>query len=334
MSGEDIPYQLRPNKFIDRQIFMDLLARQVPDVGSDKYAYLSMGGKHLVDHNAIYRHVGVSRLFSFDQNGDIVERQKFNKPIDSAICEKMAASKLTGTIDSIGDVFPDTTNVIVWLDYTDPNERLAQLQELIEVAKRLQPGDILRITLNSNLGNIDGPKGSTLWKDEGYPSPQSFRISKLKDQLDTFVPEDIEGIGEDAFPAVLCRCISLAVSKVEAEINTISFKPVLLTTYRDGQRMVTATCLVVKREDADKELIRLRSWPLLPSGWEDVTQISAPDLSVREKLKIDEFLSRDAEEILGQLGFLPAKSKDKSIESILSYKSLHRYYPSFHHVVS
>ncbi|CAN7659232.1 hypothetical protein LJR090_001529 [Bosea sp. LjRoot90] len=332
MSGEDIPYQLRPNKFIDRQAFTDLLSRLVPSIGADKYVYLSMGGRHLVDHNAVYRQVGVTKLFSFDKNGTVVERQKFNRPIDSAICDEMPASNLPSIIDSISDKFPDTTNVIVWLDYTDPNSRLTQLQELIEVAKRLQPGDVIRITLNSSLGSLDGPKGSTFWKDNGFPSPKEYRLSKLSEQLDTFVPADLEGIGEDEFPSVLCRCVGLSFSKVEGESGGISFKPVLLTTYKDGQRMVTVTCLVVPRSGANANLHRLQSWPFLPANWSDVTYISAPDLSLREKLKIDENLSREPNIVLDNLGFLPGSSKDNSLKAISSYQRLHRYYPSFHHV--
>jgi hypothetical protein len=334
MSGEDIPYQLRPNKFIDRQAFIDLLNRLIPAIGSDKYVYLSMGGRHLVDHNAVYRHVGITQLFSFDRSGNVVERQQFNRPIDTAICNEMSASNLPSQIDAISGTFPGATNCVVWLDYTDPNDRLAQIQELIEVAKRLQPGDIIRVTLNANLGTLDGPKGSVLWRDEGFPSPKEYRIAKLVSQIGSLVPTDLKGIGETEFPGVLCRCLALAYSKVEAENDKVSFIPVLLTTYRDGQRMVTATCFVVPRADARRRLTQLQSWPLLPSRWDNVTEIVAPDLSLREKLKIDEFLSSSAEVVLDKLGFLPASDRDKSIQAISSYQRLHRYYPSFHHVES
>lgn len=332
MSGEDIPYQLRPNKFIDRQAFIDLLCRMVPGVGADRYVYISMGGQHLVDHVAVYKHVGIARLFSFDINGQVVGRQKFNRPLDSAICDEMAASGLPGKIDAIGELFPGATNVVAWLDYTDPNDRLTQLQELVEVAKRLQAGDIVRITLNANLGTLDGLKGTAFWTDAGYRSLSEYRIAKLRETLGAFVPEDIKGIGEDDFPAILSRCIGLAFSKAEGENQKLSFRPILLTTYRDGQRMVTATCLTTVRADAGQEISLLRSWPLMPASWGDVTGISAPNLSLREKLKIDEFLSSAPEVILQNLGFLLANTKERSVEIISSYQRLHRYYPSFHHV--
>ncbi len=44
MNGAEIPYQLRPSKFIDRQIFMELLSRLIQVRGPENYIYISMGG--------------------------------------------------------------------------------------------------------------------------------------------------------------------------------------------------------------------------------------------------------------------------------------------------
>ena len=80
MSGDEIPYQLRPNKFIDRQMFLELLSRLVMPRGPENYVYVSMGGRHLVDHYAIYNKLGIQALFSFDFDRNEVARQKFNRP--------------------------------------------------------------------------------------------------------------------------------------------------------------------------------------------------------------------------------------------------------------
>ena len=332
MSGEDIPYQLRPNKFIDRQIFIDLLCRLVPAMGSNRYVYISMGGKHLVDHTAVYRHVGITKLFSFDLNGATVARQSVNKPIDSAVCQELSSGNLASAMDGILAGFEGATNVVVWLDYTNPHDRLTQLQELIEIAKRLQVGDIVRVTLNANLGSLDGPKGSGSWKSDGFGTPQEYRSARLKDQLGELVPVDVVSVGDDDFPSVLSRCIGMAFSQVESERSDVSFMPVLNTTYRDGQRMVTVTCIVRPRKNSDGGLPNLNSWNLIPGDWGQVTAIAAPDLSIREKLRIDEHLSLDVGVIAGKLGFDLGSSPERSLEVITSYKQLHRYYPSFHHV--
>ncbi len=332
MSGHNLPYRLRPNKFIDRSVFVDLLSRLVPAKGADKYIYISMGGNHLVDHNVVYRRVGIDSLFSFDFSERVVLRQEFNKPIDSAKCLEMDSGSLPGKIDEIATIFPHATNLVIWLDFTDPNERLSQLQQLAEVAKRVQPGDVLRITMNAKVETLDEGGSNSAWKDAGYPSPKAYRAERLRSQLGSFLPAEVDAVGEQDFPSVLCRCVELALSNAAGERDTpTDFAPVLLTTYRDGQRMMTATALCC---DAGKkgEIAGLEGWPFVPGDWGNVSKIVAPDLSIREKLKIDERLSASATDIAAWLGFDLEDTAEKSTEAIESYKRFHRYYPAFHHI--
>lgn len=333
MSAEELPYQLRPNKFIDRQMFVDLLTRFVPFVGADRYVYISMGGKHLVDHAAVYRYVGIENLFSFDQNEEIIGRQEINRPISKALCKSLTSGNLAGELERIVGGFPGASNVIVWLDYTSPHERRTQLQELTSVAGKMVAGDIIRVTLNANLGTLDGDGGSSAWKLAGFKSPQDYRIERLRGQIGEYVPNGRTSIEERSFPSILCECVGLALSKVERLRPDIKFTPVLNTSYRDGQRMTTVTCLV--EDSGGKEDAPWRSsgcWSLAPTQWGDIVDISAPDLSIREKIKLDEIISDATENISQRLGFLLGESKEKSLEAVASYKTLHRYYPSFHNV--
>jgi hypothetical protein len=157
-------------------------------------------------------------------------------------------------------------------------------------------------------------------------------LQKLKGQLGDLVPNDVEDIGEEELPPVLCKCIALALSKVEAESKHIAFKPVLLTSYRDGTRMVTATYLAVSNESSSKPVPGLSSWPFMPNSSSDVTLITAPDLSLREKMRIDEYVSLEPAIVQEKLGFLCDSTPEKSVDAIASYRRLHRYYPSFRHV--
>jgi hypothetical protein len=319
--ARDIPYQLRPNKFIDRQIFLDLLARVVPLRPDGDYIYVSMGGKHLVDQEAVYRRVGIRHLYSFDGDAGVVARQQCNKPLAHAQCVEMKSSALAGEIDSILEIFKPASKLIIWLDYTDPKERLAQLQELAECLKRAQPGDLVRITMNASDRTLNGD-----WKKEGYSKPSLYRAARLRDQIGIFCDQEIKEILEDQLAPALARSVFLACSQAEEE-KGFSYQPVLITSYADGQRMITASVLVL--ESGGSLPAGLQDWEFLAKGWSDIVDISAPDLSLREKVAIDKHLGESPEEIIEAVKFAPASELDDAHQALMSYKKLHRFYPTF-----
>ena len=331
MSASDIPYQLRPNKFIDRQVFLDLLSRLLPHIGPENCAYVSMGGRHMVDHAAIYRRLGISNLLSFDRDQQVVCRQNFNRPIAQTICREMESGNIPGQLDAILDEFSSAENVVLWLDYTDPSARLSQLQELVETLKSLRAKDIVRITMNAHVGTIGAPNN---WKDRGYKSPAAARCAKLRGQLGDLLPNEITAVDEHSFPYDLSKSIKLAVSKAQYERADVRFELLLLTTYKDGQRMLTASLRVVEPPLSKNRATEIDSWPFRSRNWSDVLHIDAPDLSLREKHKIDQYLGRSPGYILDRLNFLLAEDREESIRAIKSYKRLHRYYPAFHHIES
>jgi hypothetical protein len=319
-NGEDIPYQLRPNKYIDRQIFMELLSKIVPYKAHGDYVYVSMGGKHLVDLEAVYRRVGITNLFSFDGNKDVVDRQHCNLPHFRTICEEMHSSALAGRIDEIMNLFEPAQHMIIWLDYTNV-ERLAQLQEFSEVLGRCQAGDVVRITMNAQAGlNVDR------WMTEGFDTAAHYRAKLLNDQIGDFFPAAFESVKKEDVPRVLAGAVSLAASNATADTK-FEFAPILCTTYADGQRMFTATIFT---KNAGSELPDgLQGWEFLSRTWNNIVDISVPDLSLREKVLIDKYLNRGPQAIINMAKFKPVSELDEARIAILSYKKLHRFYPTF-----
>lgn len=320
-NGADIPYQLRPNKFIDRQIFIELLSKVVPQRSHGKYVYISMGGKHLVDHEAVYRRIGIKNLFSFDGDEITVARQNCNRPHDRAVCEHMLSSGLAGSMDRILKQFDSAEHCVIWLDYTSA-DRLAQIQEFTEVLKRCQPGDVARITLNAKIAASDKD-----WQESGLNGPGEYRAKVLRDQLGDFFPAEIESVPNDQVPFVLAKCIALACSEAQSESNCI-FLPILLTSYADGQRMFTAT--VIAHAPGERLIEGLQGWEFLTKNWSKIIEISAPDLSIREKIEIDKHLKKSPKAIMKRVKFQPSSELDDAEHAIASYKRLHRFYPTFY----
>jgi hypothetical protein len=328
MSGEDIPYQLRPNKFIDRQMFIELLARLIVPRGSEKYIYASMGGRHLVDHYAIYNQLGVDALFSFDKNSNEVARQKFNRPTGATICVELNSAALPAQIDTILSKFRRKQNLIVWLDYTTA-DRKSQLQEAVQTLIRLKHGDIFRVTLNANPQTL----GADDWKKMGAVGPAEYRAERLREQIAEYLPTDVTAITDLELPKILARCVGLATKAAEALQPSLQISPALITSYRDGARMLTATCAISEVGQSEKFPSHLfRRWKFASRGWDDIQSISAPLLSSKEQYRLDANMHRGAKRMLSGLKFLPAKDEAASLEALESYRSFHRYYPTFRHV--
>lgn len=233
-----------------------------------------------------------------------------------------ARRDLPGNLDRILGYFPGADHMIVWLDYTD-TQRLAQLQQFTEVLKRCEPGDVVSVTLNA----YERTLAASDWQAAGFATPGHCRAKKLRDQIGDFFPADVDRILENGMPSVLASAVAIAAAKAEAETHT-RFLPVLHTSYADGQRMFTATVLCVAD---DRKLINgLKGWEFLSRDWSRITEISVPDLSIREKVAIDRLLSRGPKAIIRALKFRPASELDDAHLAIGSYKRLHRFYPTFH----
>lgn len=331
MGASDLAYRTRPNKHIDREIFANLLELTVPILGPKKYVYISMGGAHLVDHVMVYRRLGIENLFSFDNDANIINRQKFNRPLSSMVCKHMESSHIAVNLENIIDGFDNASNVIIWLDFTSPNERHHQLTQVNQIASKLCHGDLLRVTLNANTQTLNEDQSNDLeWHEKGEQSPIKYSNKRLKDTLKEFVPSSVSITAENDFASALVNCIRSAILQGLETKQTVKAIPVLNTTYKDGQRMVTAAYLFL---DNDKPLPpSVENWEHTPKGDNSLIRIEAPNLSIKEKITIDERINNSASKIVDSLDFCLEKNKDRFISAIESYKKIQRHYPYFHNI--
>tara|TARA_R110000803_G_scaffold80134_2_gene145881 strand:- start:645 stop:1649 length:1005 start_codon:yes stop_codon:yes gene_type:complete len=326
-TASEIPYYLRPNKHIDRELFMELLSRVVPTWGTDTYCYFSMGGRHLIDQRMVYRRLGVQHLYSIDMDTEVVLRQEFNKPISSARCELKTSGELVSEFADLVELMDGPERAIVWLDYTTPRQRLNQINEFAEVARQLAPGEVVRITINAHAATLGSDRD---WKEKGeYPSLAEYRAGRLKQQLGKLVPSTVSEVDQKTLPGVLMRCIKNALESKKVFENGTNKILALATCYEDGHRMLTVALLgVVAGEDIPRGL---DSWSHKPADWSEFITINAPDLSTRERHALDQQLGASPDEVLDALRFLPAKGEERetSLMAVESYQRLHRFYPSF-----
>lgn len=321
MSASGLPYRLRPNKFVDRELFAELLSVVVARRGADSYAYISMGGRHLVDHHSVMRRAGLRKFVSIDRDPDVVARQRFNAAAMGAICEVVESGELPSKIQEYLERLR-SEHAIIWLDYTEP-KRMKQLQEVEELATFLQSGDVLRVTLNADLKKDEEKRSAELNDDQKALPMERRRALILKKVVGQYLPGTVESITSSEIGSALAVCVRRACELgIERSSDGRAAVPLLLTEYSDTTRMVTATIAFADENDTDIET--LRRWEHAARDWSDVEHLTIPDLSARERQALD----------IAELGGTPSLNDilgfDFESDDVEIYRRFRRFFPTFH----
>lgn len=327
MSGSNVPYQLRPNKFVERQLFYELLeaihrARPMTD-----YGYFSMGGKFLVDHSALHARFDMKNLYSIEGCSVTYKRQLFNRPFKFIRCWNELSSTFVGRFEEFVSELGDKS-LIAWLDYTKPKDRRNQLEELQTLVSKMRPYDVFKITMNASTQTLEGGK-------------EESRLDRIRKQLgeDAYLPN---GVGRpdvaksDKFAVVLAKAIKTAVLESAENAGLIAI-PLAVFRYSDGQQMLTVTGILMEEDKKEwfLDATKLNEWPFLPDNWATVKLISVPDLSQKERRFLDERLFSDpTDELHATLSFKFDKDFDKSFQILNEYLTHYRRYPNFIHATT
>lgn len=333
MAGAQVPYHLRPHKYVDRRLFLDLLAHYERWRALDNFVYLSMGAYPLEDHRQIHRHLGITRLISFDGDENVVKRQKFNLPVGSCVCLNRMSSEVVDKIDDILEDggASDATGVIIWLDYTDPKSLGQQIREFQTLLDKLKENDIIRVTVNAHPGSLGEPKrsdGSHYVKQE----LEQIRYNNLRDRIGDYLPSSASpaDMGRDEYPKLLAQAFGQAALNALPVAGRKTCVPLSIMSYADGQQMLSITTAIVARDCVGemKTKIGMNVWPFAVNDWSQVHKLRVPALTYRERLFIDrELMSSDDVTIAGKLGF-EVDDNYPFVEFLGDYRNYYRFYPS------
>lgn len=327
-TGSSLPYRLRPNKAVDRELFLSLLLRLAPALSLARYHYVGLGGPFLEDFRLVHARLGIGRMTCVESEEAVHKRQKFNQPIPSMEC-------LYSTLEDYLDGHDFATPAIVWFDYTDPRSVTTQIQRFSRTIGTVPLGSVLRVTLNANpetLGKPDPSEISVEVADESSedraqkPTTQEWRLTRFRERLGPLFPN---GMTPDAmthrnYGPSLLRVLKLAVEREVLNLSDRRIVWALATHYKDGQAMVTTTLVVCAPDDvATEQLVK---------GWEFYSTTDAPHrldlpaLSTLERLTLES--NYDARE---KLGFdLP--QSDMGENPFDTFKKFYRIYPHFSRV--
>jgi hypothetical protein len=331
MSGETVPYHLRQNKHVDRQLFVELLSHANRKSPVKDALYISFGGVYFEDFKLIHQVFGTKKLLSIEKEEWVVKRQEHNKPYGCIVCRHMDSSELTNNIEKIRSEF-GKRQMICWLDFAAASNRRGQLEEISLLAKNAREFDILRITMNVN------PATLGQFPDELITVRNQRRLEKLRADYADKVPREIglTDVTKEGFALFGQEMIKHEIQSALSSSPGLFFQPMGSYTYSDSEHtMLTVTGTFLGEENVEDYILqtRLRDFEFAGLGWE-LRHINVPLLSQREKLTLDQKFGsgRSLAEIVLSLKFQFDKRSDLSENMLNSYLRFHRYYPHFHRI--
>ena len=320
MSAGSIPYHLRPNKAVDRLLFLELCSKLAPalKIELEGYSYIGFGGPQMEDFRLLHEKFPQMPMLCIERNENVVPRQKFNCPHTQV----SFPPKAKGSSDWLKDWDPKKP-VILWFDYAIKKERKEQFNEFQTILSIAPNKSVIRITMNADL-----PKKGDSGADK--------QLKYLKETFGKIVPADVseDDMAAHQFPIVISKMFELAAEDVLQAASERIFCPLLLTAYRDTCQMLVITGFLATKADFESVVstTELSKWPYFSKDWANVCMINMPELTLKERIHINQLLPRDAGKALqiqDALGFQVDESKEVSLDKIRNYTEYYRHFPQF-----
>lgn len=318
-------YHLRPNKSIDRSLFVQTLIGLSKQLPISDYHYTGFGSYLFDDFKLLHDTLNISNMTSLEIDSTVYERAMFNLPYG---CIQV---KNTGSTEYLTELMlDDNEHNIFWLDFVSPSELGIQLSDFSTLLNQLNPGDIVRITLNAN--------PDSLGKSAEPDSLQEYRLGKLKERVpDAYLPHSLSptDVTTTNYPLTLLKilkAVALEALHDSPPYDSNFMLPLFSSIYADGQQMLTFTGIVLDSHEEEQQIREaLSTYPHNTFKWDLPCRIEIPALTVREIMEFNKLLPNP--EIQQQLiEKFPFIFSDRDMNAVESYISYYKYYPNYHYV--
>lgn len=324
-TGGNIPYHLRQNKAIERNLFIDLLSRIGRYRNISAYRYVGFGGPFLEDFKHLHSALRISDMISLEIDQNVYARQKFNRPISCVELRKESSGDFLSNYD-----FEDETNAIVWFDYATPDigEQLSEVQRLIE---KLGHGDIFKITVNSSPGTLGH-------SDASHQDMLSLRAQTALNRLGDYGPPTVSSadVTAKSYPGLLLKALLNAAKHGLSGDRGLVVQGLTAFVYSDGQQMLTLTGTLLQESELSVffEKTRLNSWPFFNDCTKAPRLISVPAFSAKERVHVESMLpGADADQIIESLQYYVGGTQQAAKAEINNFINFYRLYPWYSRIV-
>jgi hypothetical protein len=316
MSGP--PYHLRINKAADRFALIEAI-RRLPKLNGwlEEYTYYGLGGSYLEDMRILYEYCPELKLVSIEENKNVYQRQMFHKPCVTLDLTNINTSSFITDYDSNDD------KSIFWLDYT--KLEFNQFEEFKTILTKVADNSMVKITLRADPRDYRS-NPATIEPEE---------IERFRTEFSSVIPSSlvIPPRKQSDFALLVQQMLRIASQQafhLQASHNT--FMPISSFYYSDGSWMYTLTGLVCSSDKQQYVINAYKDWEFANLNWGMPKLINIPDLSTKERLRLQELLpckNNTGEVLRTHLGYLiddDVKITEKSLEQ---YAAFHRYFPYF-----
>ncbi|MBC8792753.1 MAG: hypothetical protein C6Y20_14215 [Tagaea sp. CACIAM 22H2] len=330
-----VNYALRPHKFVDRRIFIEVLSRYAICTPIREFAYVGLGSFAMEDHKLMNASFDMMKLISLEIDSDVWARQKFNLPLS---CITATSYSTQDFVSKKGVVFkkagvPADANAIVWFDMTDALTLRASIDTFEGLLRVSEPGDVIRLTID-----VDEKTLARSSAEASLDDIRERRFNKLREMLgDQLRPgaKSSDLLQKLGITKLAVHAFNVAAEAAFSNAGKYTFEPLSITTYADGHRMLSVTGAVVKRSEVDlyRKKMDLKTVPGGVGDWQTIVDVEIPQLTVWEKLTLDRDIhSKSAAELAAQLNFKLHESIPTE-NLIERFKLFQRFYPTFRHVL-
>lgn len=321
------PYHLRPNKAIDRLIFIELIARLSKTWNLSRYSYYGLGGPFLEDIRQLSQRFPELRYVSIEKNEDTYRRQQFHR------CTKKLTLIHSHLNTFLKHRFESGQRCIAWLDYNDL--RPDRIEEFAEFLGMVGAPSIVRVSVKADVDRSAIDSARRLLSDEVASLLRAAWLDDFQRKYNDYLPGKVtmDDLLPTQIPSVVQSMIQVAAQRVLPELGGTVFQFAHSCTYADGPHQMTSVTGVVC-DVSERQSIHdaLGSWTHGRTDWRSPEWIDVPVLSVKERLRLEKLLPApraSADRLAEALGYKVDDSQGSSARKLKQYKDYYRFYPLF-----
>jgi hypothetical protein len=310
------PYHLRPNKAVDRLLFVEAVRRLERIASLADYTYYGLGGPYLEDFSLLYGYCPQVKMVSIEENEETYKRQQFHLPCGTLRLERAEFRSFLAGYEA------NDAKSIFWLDYT--RLEYGNFEDFMALLGKVAEKSMVKITLRGE------PRAFFDSKCESVGGG----AERFRHQFGLVMPDPGADPPRDVlnFAALLQEMVQVASQKALPSALPVMFQPLASFQYADAAPMFTLTGIVCRRDEAPRTIAAFRDLQFANFTWEKPRRIDVALLSTKERLHLQRLLPCEhtpGKALREALGYLIDENKAETERKLRQYADFHRYYPYF-----